>query len=529
MIKLFRFNLLLMLLALNPLMGSGQVHSYNPPNAANLGIAQGLLHLAHANEWYISSAKATIAGELIPDSSKIHIYNADFSTKLATIGYPALSNAWPIDMIEYEGHVWICLLKGYRIGGPFISFASPTAELSRINRVTKTIDSTLLLTFNDSLYHISLAVNASGLKVFGAYYSNSFQGHVNWPANFIQIKTINNQGILLADTVISTRNGIYTSGTVRDIFSLSNNEIVVSGIGMASWNVQGDTIRQGFADIALYDQLLTLKYSDVILAENHPNWPLEFSLRLRGPIIGGGMLFDPRSNSYFYLGSHRDTSDVPLGNILLLHGQQQLFYAKMNQFKRITQRFYFGRAGLNDILTGRTNQLALAPNGRLYSVSTVNFNAWVAQPDSIQQIAIHSIDTNFNQPSYTFWHDGSDVSAVSLVTHPNGIHVLANSQGRGGEKFHVLRIEGTAWASSSSQQLWPEWGVFPNPARERVFVSGELPSKIMLHDMQGRLLHHWQNAESNELQLPALPPGIYLLHGSNAQGQRWPVRKLVVR
>jgi hypothetical protein len=47
--------------------------------------------------------------------------------------------------------------------------------------------------------------------------------------------------------------------------------------------------------------------------------------------------------------------------------------------------------------------------------------------------------------------------------------------------------------------------------------------------MQGRLLHQWSALENNELQLPALPPGIYLLHGSNAQGKRWPVRKLVVR
>ena len=206
-----------------------------------------------------------------------------------------------------------------------------------------------------------------------------------------------------------------------------------------------------------------------------------------------------------------------------------MFLAKLSSNYAIQARKHFGFEDINDVATIGKNHLAMSPDKNLYATFTTNFGAWLTAPDSTQKICVLKTDTALNATNYHFWDDGNDVLAVLTKAYPSGIYILANSVGRGGEKFHVLRIEGTAWASSSSQQLWPEWGLFPNPARERVFISGEMPSNIGLHDMQGRLIHHWQNTESNELQLPALPPGIYLLHGSNAQGQRWPVRKLVVR
>ena len=76
---------------------------------------------------------------------------------------------------------------------------------------------------------------------------------------------------------------------------------------------------------------------------------------------------------------------------------------------------------------------------------------------------------------------------------------------------------------ASSVREWPaHWRVYPNPASG--WLQAELPlgSEVELFDLQGRKVHGWEVAhESETIALPALAPGIYLLHCTEASGNHW--------
>ncbi|MBA4304396.1 MAG: hypothetical protein C0424_09250 [Sphingobacteriaceae bacterium] len=349
------------------------------------------------------------------------------------------------------------------------------------------------------------------------------------PSEFLNARYLNNQFQILKDTSIFQRQGLDARGAMFQFGQLTDSLLYVlcGGCKMHVTNTE-PPFRRGEHDVAIYDLSLNLKQNTVFLASNQtPNWPFSNNQTIMGPGIVAGVLAIG-ANNFIQLAEYRDANQTPIHSFWN-DGRRDLYLTKFNEFGQVINRHYYGNAGITDNLLFSFNQLAQGGNGRIYALSTTNTGASLVFPDSIQSIFVHSVDNQLLNPNSFKWHDGADVYGQQIKATPSGVYVFANSTARGGEKFHVLRIEGTAWASSSSQQVWPEWGVFPNPARERVFISGELPSNISLHDMQGRLLHQWSALENNELQLPALPPGIYLLHGSNAQGKRWPVRKLVVR
>lgn len=491
--------------------------------ASNVGYANGMLQHTGTNHWIIASNHNPGSPGLITQT-QVHVYTPDFQNKIWSSTLVPDSNFLIRRIIEHRGRVWLLLWKVNSVRA-FGTKGAKNVELRRLNTSLVGFDTSIYVSFRDSTTMVDVEATQYGLFFYA-------ETDTLPPPNFVRtsalhIVKLNAIYQVEKDTLLMQRGGFATLGRNDFIYPLNDNEFAVGGVSQKTWNVQGTPFRRTNTDIAVYDRNFHLKFNDVVYPNPPVNWPIADNLSRGAPLLNSSFVKSPNSNSYFYLGSHFDTTYPVVGNPPIF-GRQKLFLVKLNEQFNIVQWHYFGHPGRNDISQPELS-LALAPNGRLYCLSAINFGAWLDVPDSIQTLVTYSVDTNFNHPQYHYWNDENDVIGTSLKAYPSGIFILANSVGRGGEKFHVLRIEGTAWASSSSQQLWPEWGLFPNPARERVFISGEMPSKIGLHDMQGRLIHHWQNTESNELQLPSLPPGIYLLHGSNAQGQRWPVRKLVVR
>lgn len=507
--------------ALNIKWAEAQILNLQVQNAANLGFANGMMRHSGNNHWIVTTNQN--AGSAIVQS-QVHVYNPDFQIKIWSNTVSPDTNLLIRRAFEFQGRVWLLLWKLSTTSAAAMKGAQ-SVEIRRMNVHLTGFDTSVYVHFRDSATMVDVEV-AQGSLFFFAETDSIFPPN-NDRSSALQVVKLNSFYQVIKDTLLMQRGGYATLGRNHFIYPLNEHEFAVSGIFQKAWNVQGSPFRRGNADIAVYDRNFQLKFSDVI----HPNppngWPLVDNLSRGAPRMNAAFMKSPTHNSYYYLGSHFDTS-YPVGGDPPVFGRQKFFLVKLDAQFNIVQRHYFGHPGRNDIAQPEM-ALTLAPNGRLYCLSVINFGAWIGLLDSIQTLVVYNVDTNFNNPQYAYWTDGSDVVGTSIQSYSSGIYILANSVGRGGEKFHVLRIEGTAWASSSSQQLWPEWGLFPNPARERVFISGEMPSNIGLHDMQGRLIHHWQNTESNELQLPTLPPGIYLLHGSNAQGQRWPVRKLVVR
>lgn len=75
----------------------------------------------------------------------------------------------------------------------------------------------------------------------------------------------------------------------------------------------------------------------------------------------------------------------------------------------------------------------------------------------------------------------------------------------------------------------PSWGLFPNPGRGRVWLSGlSGPAEITLSNALGEVVHHSREelVDPHPLDLSHLPPGLYVL--SLRQGERQQSRRLVV-
>jgi hypothetical protein len=518
----------ILVFALLTQVSAGQIIAFSQPNSSNYGFTNNIFLSNRLNASILTSFKTTSINNTIRiDSSTVHIYNLNFNNSPAIIKYITATSDYPFQIFEFNNSLWVGFWKGMTYRFPGYS-GSQIVEFKRISSSQNTFDSTIQVTFIDSLHHVNCHVANGKLYVFAGIYepnvSNSF-----YPPTSIQIKTFDSNFLVAHDTLLTHRDGFRLSGTLLDVYNLGDDEFAFSGIHMKAWQYGTDTIRQGFTDIGIYNRQYQLKFNDVVLAEPSSTFPVFYNFRRRGPYINTGLVRNPTSGSYYYFGSHADTLDNFTGDPPM-YGDQELFLAKINSAGQIVSRHYFGHPGRNDVPNQSYSQIQLAPNGRLYTCFAINFGAFFNTPDSIQTLVVYSVDTNFNNPEYLYWNDGSDIQSTAMIADQTGIYVLANSTLRGGEKFHVLRIDGTNWASSSRQPNMPQWQVYPNPTQGQLYLQGTtLPSKLILRDVQGKVVTQLQTPEDGFLTLPGIPSGMYFLYGCNEKGEHWPVKKIVVR
>lgn len=89
------------------------------------------------------------------------------------------------------------------------------------------------------------------------------------------------------------------------------------------------------------------------------------------------------------------------------------------------------------------------------------------------------------------------------------------------DRAEIIRasIEESELEESKSDFGAKQSSIFPNPTTGLLHIQTELPSHIMLHDLQGRLILQDQVIGELELELSQYPSGLYLLSIQNAQGQ----------
>lgn len=478
------------------------------------------------NKIFISTIqRITSTSGQITNVSRLHIYN--FTNQLLEQTLTLDSANWNFYPFQIQTDLENIYVFGYKDLGATqnLNFGS-TIKVIKIN-VNSGATNSYQIVYPHFL-HTATVVFKNNTWVFLTSLKATHPTLHN-PSDLLSVRILNSQFQTIQDTNITHRLSMEARGAIFQIETLNDSLFYVLCAGCKMMQIPNEpSFRTGYHDVAIYNFQLQLKNNDILLASNNtPNWPLTNDLIIDGPTEAVGLV-QLRNGDYVQLATYRNANQNPLhpnwGS-----GKIELYLSKTNNQLQTTNRYYFGVTGIDEWVNYSSRQIAQAGDGRIFSLATTNSYALTGFPDSIQSIYIHAIDSQLMQPNVWVWNDLADVYSQQIKSYPSGIYILANSTQRGGEKFHLLHIGGTAWASNTSQLNLPEWGVFPNPARERVFISGELPSNINLHDMQGRLLHQWPAIESNELQLPALPPGIFLLHGSNAQGQRWPVKKLVVR
>ena len=112
---------------------------------------------------------------------------------------------------------------------------------------------------------------------------------------------------------------------------------------------------------------------------------------------------------------------------------------------------------------------------------------------------------------------------------------LGNAEGsssKPGNYWVVDELHLSPWATSVETASPEHWSVYPNPARDRVFISGtplHEGVQLQLHDISGRLalekrLASFSGRESLELQ--GLPAGMYTL-GMQTAGRRFTQRFII--
>lgn len=68
--------------------------------------------------------------------------------------------------------------------------------------------------------------------------------------------------------------------------------------------------------------------------------------------------------------------------------------------------------------------------------------------------------------------------------------------------------------------------IYPNPATDRLYISGLQPGYLSLCDVTGKVLWCRQAEGDTSVALSAFPPGIYTLHLQGENGEKW-VEKIV--
>lgn len=518
----------LLVLVLLTQASAGQLTNLNVVQSENLGSATNLMKHSTSGHWVFTTLRSRpINGNNELYDASIHIYSNNFQQKLHGFLIDSLPMITP-RLFEIEGRIWVCTWQMTSSAG-FIRKGSNAVKIRRLSHDLSMIDTTISYQFNDSLSFVDCEVAGNEVYLHGEF-KDQQQINLGRVKSIYQLIKLNNQMNIIQNSTIDSRNGLPTMGITTSIYPLNDSNFAISGIAQKIWVIGQDSIYQINGDIAVYKrQNLELILNDVIHPQPLAAWPLADIGRHKAPRINSGFINDKRTGNYFYSGNHTDTLYPPAGVFAPTFGQQKVYMAKLNSNFDVTARHFFGHPGVNDV-PQLERALTLGPNGRLYSLFTKNFLAWFGIPDSVQTLVVYSVDTNFNNPEYHYWNDGNDVLATALIADSAGVYILANSVGRAGEKFHVLRIDGTGWASSSSQPSLPQWQVYPNPTQGQLYLQGTtLPSKLILRDVQGKVVTQQQTPEDGFLTLPGVPSGMYFLHGSNEKGEHWPVKKIVVR
>lgn len=350
------------------------------------------------------------------------------------------------------------------------------------------------------------------------------------PADLLYARRMSANFSLISDTSVTHRQGLDARGAMFQ-FELLNDSLFYVLCG--GCQMQQSTIlppfRVGNPDVAIYDFDLNLQANNILLASaNAPNWPLSNDSILEGPDMVLGLVAT-KNNQYVQFATYRNANQSPVhtnsGN-----GKMELYLTKTNSQLQPLERHYFGVPGIDESANFTSRQIAQAGDGSIYVAATTNLAASLNYPDSIQSLYIYAVDSQLQQGRAWVWNNESDVYSQQMIAACSGIYILANSTQRGGQAFHLLKIDGTAWASSSSDEVLMQWDFYPNPAQNWIRLKGDqLPDQIVLKEVHGRELYRWIKPESQELALPELPAGLYFLNGSDSQGHHWPAKKLIIK
>lgn len=486
------------------------------------------LHRIEPDQWIVTLFQKE-AGDTSSTLAVQH-YNNDFTQLLASSVIDSTDNLYNAQWFSSHGKHYIACFKQYNSNTRVT--ADPQMRIFEYNLQLRSFTNTYFVNFLDSLSFFGIHQVRDSLFLLGGLHYNP-GNTLPWPQRgmSLQIIHVDTNFNALSSHLITHRNGLPTLGTITGISSLGEDGIAVACTGCKGASLNGQVIPTGAQDVALYDNQWNLVSNKFVFAEDQPIWPLLTPTRFTGPHESAGLV-QIEGIGYVYYGDCYDSTHQPSPGILF--SRQDVFLAKLDASLNTTQRTHFGSPNIFDRIPYSNSQdaqkLTLGGDGNLYTIYVTNLGSHWNQPDSVQKLMINCINPEFQMLWQASFPDSSDISGENIYSLSDGVYVLANSQWRGGEKFHVLRIDGTAWASSIESLHNNQWEVYPNPSNGPFYLRGEnLPTQLYLQDISGRRVKVWPVVETDAaFSIEGLPPGLYFLRGTNQKGQHWPVKKLMI-
>lgn len=204
--------------------------------------------------------------------------------------------------------------------------------------------------------------------------------------------------------------------------------------------------------------------------------------------------------------------------------------------------------------TGDTGTLLLGLTEGWYSYelsdarncSVITDSVFVAEPDSLS-LTIDSVrNTNANDGRIYYSFSGGTGNIILHLVNETGDTVFSNFNGSFFQNLlpgvYSIRTEDendctqsfsnivVADLTSTDQQEYAEWGVYPNPVIDRLYLKQEESGSnrnFQLFNQHGKLLHIWNGRQLLEgVSVQHLPSGIYWLRGQSKDGSS-AVRKLI--
>lgn len=511
-------------------MGKAQHFTlFDPPQRKQVGYAFGM-HKTDNQQWAIALVKNT-ANPSISGAVKIQVYNDSLNVLNSVISVDTGLKTNPVRWLRWQDKDYLICMN--ELGGSIFNLvASPTITMYEIDFHTNSISNTHQITFSDSLHFFGIHEANNKLYFIGGI---NFNPSNTFPRKGISLEVleINNNFTSIQRALISERLGNPTTGAILSINSFGESGFAVGCSGCFSNTLSnGNLFYSGYTDMALFNNQWQEISSNIIFPSPQPTWPNATLSRFSGPFGSGGIL-KLAANEYVFYGACRDSTHANVGGI---YNQQEVFIAKVNNQLQVSRRTHFGTYNVADnivrSLGQELQQICMGGDKNIYTIHLTNLGSSFLNLDSIEKLVISCFDTNLNLIWHREFHDSLDIGYSVLYPHEDGVYILSNNTARGGEKFHVLRIDGTAWATQVEKQAAiTQWQIYPNPAQTFIsFQAEQAVRELQLYDLQGKLLQTYVQPEAHSnLSLPQLSRGMYLLLGHSEQGIPLAPKKLMVR
>ncbi|GGM86205.1 hypothetical protein GCM10010967_18040 [Dyadobacter beijingensis] len=171
---------------------------------------------------------------------------------------------------------------------------------------------------------------------------------------------------------------------------------------------------------------------------------------------------------------------------------------------------------------------SFAPGGNLNKVYIIGWNGsrWVKIASTVDAVSLFGGASNLSAGSMT---TTAAIIPNTYIAYTFGADLSATREMAAGADSTIALNDGSELLKPENSSL-DETGVtvFPNPARDRIFVRGSRPvSEVSIFDLNGRRIMSASGAGGRGIDVNAIPAGIYMVNIKDDKGKTTS-RKIII-